>query len=55
MEEGRRGFKIVTGKLTGEGHLGRPRLGWEDNIRLDFKEIVVNLRNWVDSVQESDY
>jgi hypothetical protein len=25
--------------------LGRPRRRWEDNIRMDFKEIVINTRN----------
>ena len=49
MEEGRRSFKILESKPTGKRLLGRPRRIWEDNIRLDFKEIVINTRNWVDS------
>ena len=28
---------------------------WEDNIRMDLKEININTRNWVDSAQDSDY
>ena len=32
------------GKSTGKRPLGRPRYIWEDNIRLDLKEIG-NLRN----------
>ena len=32
MEEGRSGFKILTGKSTGKRLLGRPRRRWEDNI-----------------------
>ena len=39
MEKGRRAFKILTGKLTGKRPLERPRRRWEDNIRMDFKEI----------------
>ena len=35
--------------------LGRPRRRWEDNIRMDFKEIGINAGNWVDSVQDRDY
>ena len=27
----------------------------EDNIRIDLKEIGINIRNWVDSAQDSDY
>ena len=42
MEEGRSAF------LTGKRPLGRPRRKWEDNIRMDLKEIGINTRNWVD-------
>ena len=55
MEEGRRAFKILTGKPTGKRPLGRPRHRWEDNIRMDLKEIDINWRNWVDSSQNRDY
>ena len=34
MEESRRAFKILAGKLTGKRLLGRPRRRWEDNIRM---------------------
>ena len=39
MEKGRSAFKIVTGKPTGKRILGKPRRRWEDNIRMDLKEI----------------
>ena len=55
MEEGRRSFKILTGKPTGKRPLGRPRRRWEDNIRMDLEEIGVNARNWVDSPQDRNY
>ena len=55
MEGGRSAFNISTGKPTGKRPLGRPRRRWEDNIRMDLKEIVINTRNWVDSVQDRDY
>ena len=48
MEEGRSTFKILTGKPTGKIALGRPRRRWEDNIRMDRKELSINTRNWVD-------
>ena len=35
--------------------MGRPRRRWEDNIRMDLKEIGINTRNWVDSAQVRDY
>ena len=39
MEENRSAFKILTGTLAGKRPLGRPRRRWEDNIRMDIKEI----------------
>ena len=45
-EENRGAFKILRGKLTGKRPLGRPIGRWEDNIRIDIKEIHVNTRNW---------
>ena len=32
---------MLTSKPTGKRPLGRPRLIWEDNIRMDLKEIVI--------------
>ena len=29
--------------------LGRPRRKWEDNVRIDFKEMVISTRNCVDT------
>ena len=48
MEEGRRAFKILTGKPTGKRPLERPRCRWEDNIRMDLEGIGINAGNWVD-------
>ena len=39
LEEGRSTFKILTGKSAGMRPLGRPRRRWEDNIRMELKEI----------------
>ena len=39
MEEGGGAFKMLTGKLTRKRPLLRPGRRWEDNIRMDFKEI----------------
>ena len=35
--------------------LGRPWRRWEDNIRMDLRELGINTRNWVDSALERDY
>ena len=44
-EEGRSSFKILTSILIGRRTLGRPRRRWEDNIRMDLKEMGINTRN----------
>ena len=38
MEEGSSAFKMLTVKPTGKTPLGRPRRGWENNIRIDLEE-----------------
>jgi hypothetical protein len=55
MEESRSSLKISTGTPTGKRSLGRPRSRWEDNFRMDIREISINSRNWVDSAQDWDY
>ena len=47
MEEGRSVFKILTDKPIGK----RPK----DNIRMDLKEIGINIRNRVNLAQDMDY
>ena len=51
MEEGRNTFKILIGKIP----IGRPRRRWENNIRMDLKEVDISTKNWVDSAQDGDY
>ena len=55
MEEGRSAFKVLTDKPTGNRALKRSRRRWEDNIRMDLKEIGINTRIWVDSAWDRDY
>ena len=55
MEKGRTVFEILTGTFTGKRPLGRPRRRWDDNIRMDLKEIAINTRNWVDLAQDRVY
>ena len=55
MEEVRSAFKVLIGKPTGQRPIGRPRCRWEDNIRMDLKQVGINTRNWIDSAQDRDY
>ena len=55
MEEGRSAFKILTGTPAGKRPLGRPRRRLMGNIRMDLKEVGINVRNWIDSAQNRNY
>ena len=39
MGEGRGVYRVLVGKPEGKRLLGRPRLRWEDNIRMDLQEV----------------
>jgi hypothetical protein len=39
MGEERKVYKVLVGKPERNRPLGRPRLRWEDGIRMDLKEI----------------
>ena len=47
----RRGvYRVLVGKPEGGRPLWRPRLGWEDNIKMDFQEVefrVVTGSSWL--------
>ena len=42
MKEGRNAFKILTCKPTAKIYLGKLRRRWEDNIRMDLKEMSID-------------
>jgi len=46
---------MLTGKPTGKRLLGRPWSTWEDNIRIDLKEVSVNTRSCNDSAQDRNF
>jgi hypothetical protein len=39
MGEDRKVYKVLVGKPEGRRLLGRPRLRWEDAVRMDLREI----------------
>jgi len=55
--EGRSSLKIIISgpTTTGNRPLRIPRIRCEDSFRMNFKEIRINSRNWVDSAQDWDY
>ena len=55
IEKSRSAFKILTDTRTGKRPLGRLRRLWEFYIRMELKEIGINMRNWIYSAQDRDY
>jgi hypothetical protein len=39
MGEGRGAYRVLVGRREGRRPLGRPRLKWEDNIKMDLQEV----------------
>jgi hypothetical protein len=52
MGEGRGVYRILVGRPEGKRPLGRPRHRWEDNIKMDLREIEINEANWIWLVQD---
>jgi len=38
----------------GKSPLGRPRLRWEDNIKMDLQGVLCGVINWIELAQERD-
>ena len=44
--------KVLVEKLEGKRPLGRPRRRWEDNIKLDLKEVGRVCGDWMELAQD---
>jgi hypothetical protein len=47
MGEGRGIYRVLVGRHKGNRPPGRPRDRWEDNIKMDLREIGISGVNWV--------
>jgi hypothetical protein len=45
--EGRGVYRVLVGRPEGKRPLGRPRHRWEDNIKMDLKEVGIDGANWI--------
>jgi hypothetical protein len=52
MGEGRGVYRVLVGKPEGRRPLRRPRRRWEDNIKMDLKEIGIDGANWIRLAQD---
>jgi hypothetical protein len=52
MGDGRDVYRVLVGRPEGKRPLGRPRRRREDNIKLDLREIGIDVSNWIQVVQD---
>ena len=52
--EGRCVYRVLVRKPEGKRPLGRPRRRWEDNIKMDLKEVGCGGMDWIDLAQDRD-
>jgi hypothetical protein len=54
MGEKRNAYRILVGNPEGKRPIGRPRRRWEDNIRMDLREIRWGGMDWINLAQDRD-
>ncbi|KAJ4430424.1 hypothetical protein ANN_22640 [Periplaneta americana] len=54
MGESRNAYRVLVGRPEGKRPLGRPRRRWEDNIKMDVREVGYDDRDWINLAQDRD-
>jgi hypothetical protein len=54
MGEMRGAYRALVGKPEGRRPLGRPRRKWEDNIKMDLREVEWGVMDWINLAQDRD-
>jgi hypothetical protein len=54
MGEDRGVHRVLVEKPVEKRPLGRPRRRWEDNIKIDFQEVVGDCGDWMELAQDRD-
>jgi len=54
MGEEREVYRVLVEKQEGKRPLGRPRLRWVDNIRMDLQEVGCWYKDWTGLAQDRD-
>jgi hypothetical protein len=52
MGVGRDVYRVLVGRPEGKKPLGRPWHRWEDNIKMDLREIRIDVANWIQLAQD---
>ncbi|KAJ4438039.1 hypothetical protein ANN_13978, partial [Periplaneta americana] len=54
MGESRNPYRVLVGRPEGKRPSGRPRRRWEDNIKMDLREMGYDDREWINLAQDRD-
>ena len=54
MGEKRGLYRVLVGKPDGKRQFGRPRLRWENNIKIDLQEVGCGDVDWIELAQDTD-
>ncbi|KAJ4436798.1 hypothetical protein ANN_16930 [Periplaneta americana] len=54
MGGSRNAYRVLVGRPEGKRPLGRPRRRWEDNIKMDLREVGYDDRDWINLAQDRD-
>ncbi|KAJ4449643.1 hypothetical protein ANN_01047 [Periplaneta americana] len=54
MGESRNAYRVLVGRPEGKRPLGKPRRMWEDNIKMDLREVGYDGRDWINLAQDRD-
>jgi len=54
MGERRGVYRVLVGKPEGKRPMGRPRIRWEDNIKIDLQEVGCGSMDWIEMAQDRD-
>jgi hypothetical protein len=52
MGEGRGVYRVFVGRPEGKRPLGRPRCRWEESIKMELREIEIDVVNWIQLAQD---
>ena len=47
MDQFRNAYRVLVGKRESKRPLGKPRNRWGDNIKMDFREMGCDPRDWI--------
>jgi hypothetical protein len=54
MGERRGAYMVLVGKPKGKRQFRRPRLRWEDNIKINLQELGCGDMDWIELTQDRD-